>query len=30
MLDITEKKGNRGGRPAGSGGGQQLVEANKA
>jgi len=26
MLDITEKKGNKGGRPAGSGGGQQLVE----
>ena len=26
MLDITEKKGNRGSRPAGSGGGQQLVK----
>ena len=26
MLDITEKKGNRGGRPTGSGGGQQLVK----
>ena len=30
MLDITEKKGNRGGRPVGTGGGQQLVKTVRA
>ena len=30
MLDITEKKGNRGGRPIGTGGGQQLVKTVRA
>jgi hypothetical protein len=30
MLDITEKKGNRGGSPVGTGGGQQLVKTVRA